>query len=64
MLLSLELSITLCVVLARSLCEAKRPSDLKVSPSDTRKLSGIRRWRRPRDGTKESREASERTTRE
>lgn len=36
-LVSKELIITLCMVLAHSLCEDTRPSDLKVSPSDTRR---------------------------
>lgn len=55
MLVYLELFITLVVVLARSLCEAARPSDLKVYPSDTRKLSG-RCWARPSGGKKHVRE--------
>lgn len=41
---------SLCVVLTRSLCEAKRPSDLKVSPFDTMRPPVVCCcWRRPRD---------------
>lgn len=37
-----------CVVFARSLCEAKRPSDLKVSPFHTMRPPDVCCWRHPR----------------
>lgn len=41
-------------MLARSLCEAKRPSDLKVPPFDTMRPPDVCCWRRTRDRTRES----------
>lgn len=39
----------------RSLCEAERPSDLKVSPFDTMRPPDVCCWRHPRDREKEER---------
>lgn len=39
---------SLCVVLVLSLCGAKRPSDLKVSPFDTTRPPVVPCWRRQR----------------
>lgn len=41
---------SLLVVLARPLCEAKRPSDLKVSPFDTMRSLVVCCWRRQKEG--------------
>lgn len=55
----------LCAVLAHSLCEAKRPSDLKVSPFDTSRPPDVCCWRRPSGRkTDRERERAERGRRE
>lgn len=41
----------MCVVLPQSLCEAKRPSDLKVSPLDTTRPPVVCCWKRPKRKT-------------
>lgn len=46
-------SYSLYVVLAQSLGEAKRPSDLKVSPFDTTRPPVVCCWRHPRDRKRE-----------
>lgn len=49
---------SLCVVLARCLCEAERPSDLKVSPFDTMRPPDVCCWSRP-GGRKTERDSGE-----